>query len=100
MADHLVGNTAFGDKPVGAHEFDFAEAVFANQSQVLGDSTKAGGIELLTNLAASVGINATAFAAGPLPPTCSHPQSCMQTYVHHSVCVLPPQSTIGRVLVG
>ena len=72
MADHLVGNTAFGDKPVGAHEFDFAEAVFANQSQVLGDSTKAGGIKLLTNLAASVGISATAFAAGPLLSTRSH----------------------------
>lgn len=79
MADHLVGNTAFGDKPVGAHEFDFAEAVFANQSQILADSTKAGGIELLTNLAASVGINDTAFAAGPLPPTCYHSQPCTCT---------------------
>jgi hypothetical protein len=32
--------------------------------EILGDSTKAGGIELLTNLATSVGINGTAFAAG------------------------------------
>jgi hypothetical protein len=51
MANHLVGNSAFGGKPVGAMEFDFAEAVFANQSQILGDSTKAGGIQLLTSLA-------------------------------------------------
>ena len=69
MADHLVGNSAYGEKPIGAHEFDFVEAVFANQSQILQDSTKAAGIELLTNLAGSVGINTTAFAAGPAPPT-------------------------------
>ena len=45
-------------------EFDYVEAVFANQSQILGDSTKAGGIELLTSLAEGAGINGTEFAAG------------------------------------
>ena len=72
MADHLVGNSAFGDRPVGALEFDFAEAVFANQSDILRDSTKADGVELLTNIAASVGINTTTFAAGPSPPAATH----------------------------
>ena len=72
MADHLVGNSAFGDRPVGALEFDFAEAVFANQSEVLRDSTNAGAVELLTNIAATVGINTTAFAAGALPHAATH----------------------------
>ena len=39
-------------------------AVLGFPQEILGDSTKAGGIELLTNLATSVGINGTAFAAG------------------------------------
>ena len=90
MADHLVGNSAYGEKPVGAYEFDFVEAVFANQSQILGDSTKAAGIELLTNLAASVGINTTAFAAGPPPLLAPPPADCCY--------VLPPPICVASFL--